>query len=454
MALIIKYNVSCSSRLHFRKDFAAAFILSLFVIHSIRAADTPTKPLAASVTESDASASVGDWPQWRGGDRDGVSKETGLPKQWPKGGPPLAWKANGIGGGMGGVSIAAGRVYVCGDSGDAACLFALNEADGKLLWKAKVGRGGVVGASGQSHPGPRGSPTVDGQRIYVLTQYGELSCISTYGKELWHVDLVQEYGGRMPTWAYSESPLVDGDKVICTPGSSKGTMLALNKQSGKFLWLSKEWTEEPQYSSAIVATIGGVRQYIQQTAPSVAGVAADSGKLLWKASRSEGKIAIATPIEKDGMVYVAAGYGVGCHLFKVTPPAAAGGKFSVQKVYDNRNMKNHHGGVILFGDYVYGSNDPGLLVCMDFKTGKVAWSNRSVGKGSIAIADGMIYLRSETPPGTMALVEATPQAYKQISTFTPPAGSGQPTWPHPVIANGRLYLRDQDVLLTYDIKVK
>jgi outer membrane protein assembly factor BamB len=395
-----------------------------------------------------------DWPQWRGGpQRDAVSADTGLLKQWPQGGPPLAWKANGIGEGMGGVAVAAGHIYTSGDSGDSSWIFALNESDGTLVWKSKVGRGGSYGGAGHSYAGPRGVPTVDGERLYLLSQFGELVCFTTDGKEVWRADLVKDFGGGLPDWAYSESPLVDGEKVLCTPGGGKGTLLALDKNTGKALWQSKEWTEAAGYSSPIVATIGGVRQYIQHNPKTVAGIAADDGRVLWKASPSNPSLAIATPIEKDGLVYVTSGYGTGCHLFKVIPPAA-GGSFSVEKVYSNRNMSNHHGGVILLGDYVYGSHDPGLLTCMDLVTGKVAWKNRSIGKGSIAIADGRLYLRSEKPPGQVALVEVTPDGYKELGSFTPPDGSGKPTWPHPVIANGRLYLRDQDSLLCYDIKAK
>lgn len=442
MTLSVKHSMTLLISLQAHKVLAfAAFLVSILLIPATRGADTLVNSAAT------------DWPQWNGPNRDGVSRDTGLLKQWPKEGPPLAWKAHGIGEGMGGVAVTGGRIYVAGDDADTAWLFALNEADGKPFWKAKVGRGGKVGASGQFHPGPRATANVDGDKLYILSQYGDLACFTTDGKDVWRVNL-KDFGGTMPTWAYSESPLIDGDKVICTPGGPKGTMLALDKNTGKPIWQSKQWTEEAQYSSAIVATIGGVRQYIQQTARTVAGVAAKDGRVLWTASRPEGRIVISSPIEKDGLVYVSAGYGVGCHCFRITPPQSTGGKFSAEKVYSNRDMKNHHGGVILFNGYVYGSNDPGILVCMDFKTGKVAWSNRSIGKGSMVIADGHVYLRGEQPPGVVALIEASPAGYKQISAFSPPDASGKPEWPHPVIANGKLYLRDQDVLLCYDIKAK
>ena len=434
----------------------AGAILSILAPPSSHALDTPANsPAASPAVAQPAAGASADWPQWRGAKRDGISTETGLLERWPEEGPPLAWKATEVGTGHSSVSVAGGRVYTMGDGPDGSYVHALDEQSGKHLWSTKLGKAGGGEDRDPNRTGARCTPTVDGNNLFVLGQYGELACLTTDGKEVWRADLVGDYGGRVNRWAYAESPLVDGEKVIVTPGGAKGTMLALDKSSGKPLWQSKGWTEAAHYSSPIVATIGGVRQYVQQTEKSVAGVAADDGRLLWKADRPEGRVAvIPTPIEKDGLVYVAAGYGVGCHGFKVTPPAAGGGKFSVEQVYASKDMKNHHGGVILFGEHVYGTNDPGILTCMEFKTGKVAWSDRSVGKGAIVIADGRIYLRGEQSPGRVALVEATPEAYKEVSTFTPPDASGRSTWPHPVVANGKLYLRDQDVLLCYDVKAK
>ena len=418
-----------------------------------RSSKVLTLSLALAVTLLVPFARAADWPQWRGPDRDGVSKETGLLQTWPQGGPPLAWKATGLGEGHSSVSVAAGRIYTMGDGRDGSYVHALDEKTGKHLWSTKLGRAGGGEDTTPNRTGARGTPTVDGNKLYVLGQYGEVACFTTDGKEVWRADLVKDYGGRVNRWAYSESPLVDGEKVIVTPGGAKGTVLALDKNTGRPLWQSKEWTDGAHYASATIATIGGVRQYVQQTEKSVAGVAADDGRLLWKASRPEGRTAVVpTPIEKDGMVFVAAGYGVGCHLFKVTP--GAGGKFSVEQVYANKDMKNHHGGVVLLGEHVYGANDPGMLTCMELKTGKVAWSDRAPGKGSLVIADGRIYFRNEQSPGEVTLVEATPEGYREAGSFTPPDASGRNTWPHPVVANGKLYLRDQDVLLCYDVGVK
>ena len=234
------------------------------------------------------------------------------------------------------VSVAKGRIYTMGDGPDGSYVRALDEKTGKVLWSTKLGRAGGGGDRDPNRTGTRCTPTVDGDHLYVLGQYGEVACLTTDGKEVWRADLVATYGGKVQNWAYAESPLVDGDKVICTPGGAKGTILALDKKTGKPVWQSKEWTDEVHYSSPIIATIGGVRQYVQQTQKSVAGVAADDGRLLWKADRPEGRVAvIPTPIEKEGLVYVAAGYGVGYHLLKVTPRSYADDNFSVEQVYAN-----------------------------------------------------------------------------------------------------------------------
>jgi outer membrane protein assembly factor BamB len=293
---------------------------------------------------------------------------------------------------------------------------------------------------------------VDGELLYSLDQWGELVCFATAtGVEKWRKDLVKDLSGSRPGWGFAEAPLVDGDKVIVTPGGSQGAIAALDKKSGVVLWRSKEFTDAPHYSSIIIAEIGGVRQYIQLTAASVAGVAAADGKLLWRAARRGDTAVIPTPLQQDGFVYVTSGYGAGCNLFQVN---ANGGNFAVQQVYANKIMVNHHGGVIKVGDLVYGYSDSKGWTCQDFKTGAAKWQNKErLGKGSISFADGHFYLRAESK-GIVALIEASPAGYKEHGRFTPPDLSGKETWPHPVIANGRLYLRDQDLLLCYNVQAK
>lgn len=406
--------------------------------------------LGALLLASDGRAA--DWPQWLGPNRDGISTETGLLKSWPVGGPPLTWKATGLGVGYSGVSVVGNRIYTMGDLDGASTLLALDVADGKIVWKAKVGKPG--GNSGNGYPGPRCTPTVDGDQVVTLGQFGELVCVeAATGKERWRKNLETDFGGKMMSgWNYSESPLVDGDQVISTPGGAQGTLVALNKKTGAVLWQSKDWTDKAAYSSVIVEEIGGVRQYLQLTDASVAGVAATDGKLLWRAPRPGRTAVIPTPIYADNSVYVTSGYGVGCNLFKIT---AADGKFSAEQVYENKVMVNHHGGVIKLGEDVYGYSDGKGWTCQNFKTGEAVWQEKEkLGKGAIAYADGMFYLRDERGKGTVVLIEATPKGWNEKGRFDQPDRSDKNSWPHPVTANGRLYLRDQDILLTYDVKQK
>jgi outer membrane protein assembly factor BamB len=385
-----------------------------------------------------------DWPQWRGPMRDNHSADTGLLKQWPEGGPPLAWKAKGVGTGYSSVSVAGGRIFTMGDGPDSSYVHALKLDGGGKLWSAKVGR------TGGSYEGTRSTPTVDGDRVYALGQWGDLVCLEAVGgKEIWRKNLEKDFGGHMMSgWGYSESVLVDGEKVVCTPGGDKGTILALNKDTGDVVWRTKEFKDSAAYSSLVPAEIGGVRQYVQLTDASVVGVAADSGKLLWRAPRKGETAVIPTPVVHDNHVFVTSGYGVGCNLFRVTESA---GKFKAEQVYASKNLTNHHGGVVLVGDYLYGTDDR-QLICMEFLTGKVAWKDRGVGKGSVVYADGNLYVRGEGGPGAVALVEATPKGYRERGQFEQPDRSDKNSWAHPVVAGGKLYLRDQDVLLCYDVR--
>jgi outer membrane protein assembly factor BamB len=397
-----------------------------------------------------AGSATGDWPQWRGPNRDGVSTETGLLRQWPLGGPPLVWKATGIGEGYATVSVAGNRLYTMGQDQAASSVHALNRADGKPVWSVKVGKSGAPGWGGFA--GPRSTPTVDGDRLYALGHYGELVCLDTAtGKEVWRRDFVKDFGGTMPEWAFSESPLIDGDRVVVTPGGSRGTLVALNKKTGELIWQTQGFTDNAQYPSVVVEEIAGVRQYIQMTDAHVVGVGTD-GRMLWIADR-EGKTAtIPTPIYYDNHVYVASGYGVGCNLFKLTKRSD---KFTAEQVYAKNLMVNHHGGVVRVGDHLYGHCDNRGWVCQEFKTGESVWQEKGKqGKGSIVYADGHLYLRKEDGPGTMVLIEATPKGFVEKGRFDQPDRSKKNSWPHPVIAGGRLHLRDQDVLLCYDIKAK
>jgi outer membrane protein assembly factor BamB len=271
------------------------------------------------------------------------------------------------------------------------------------------------------------------------------------GQVIWRKNLKQDFGGQCGGWQYSESPLVDGNRVICTPGSSRGTMVALEKTTGALLWQTSEWTDPAEYSSPIEEEIGGVRQYIQFTGQSVAGVEPATGKVLWRAHRPGVTATVPTPVYHDNHVYVSSGYGVGCNLFEITK---TGGAFQARQAYANKNMVNHHGGVVRVGQFLYGYSDGKGWVCQEFITGNLVWNHEGVGKGSLTCADGHLYLRSEAGKGVIALVEATPDGYKENGRFDQPNRSSENSWPHPVVANGELYIRDQDVMLCFDVKAK
>ncbi len=382
-----------------------------------------------------------DWPQWRGPNRDGLSKETGLLKEWPEGGPAMQWKADGLGEGYSSVAVANGYVYTLGDLEDGCYLIALSDDDGQIAWKTKIGeRGGH-----KRYKGPRSTPTVDGDQIFTLNQHGTIACVQREGGDLlWSVELEDDLGGKMMSgWRYSESPLVDGNKVICTPGGNKGTVVALDRKSGETLWRTTEWTDTAAYSSVIVATIHGKRQYVQLTGRSVAGIEPDTGKLIWKADR-EGKTAVvATPVVSGDIVFVTSSYGVGCNGFRI------GSDWSTEEIYASKAIANHHGGVLLLGDHVFGSSG-GTFRCLEIESGELNFNARSIGKGATVYADGHFYLRSESGP--IALIKATTDDMIEVSHFDQPSRTDERAWAHPVIANGKMYLRDQSVLLVYDVK--
>lgn len=387
-----------------------------------------------------------DWPQWRGPDRTDVSKETGLLKSWPEGGPKRLWLYENAGNAYSGPAIVNGKLFTLATRDGNEILLVLDANTGKEIWTAKIGS--IL--KNRWGDGPRGTPTVDGNRVYALSGSGDLVCVNVAdGKVLWQASL-EALGGKVPGWGYTESVLVDGNQVVCTPGGSKGAIAALDKQTGKVLWQSAEFTDGAQYSSVVPAEINGTRQYVQLTMNNFVGISATDGKLLWKADFPLGKTAvIPTPIVKGNNVYVTAGYGAGCKMVSIGPDN------KVTTVYENKVIKNHHGGVILVGDHLYGHADPGW-VCQNFKTGEEVWSHRGFGKGAVGYADGMLYCVEEGS-GTVVLVEASPAGWKEHGRFkldpqSKIRSSSGRIWTHPVISNGKLYLRDQDLIYCYDIK--
>lgn len=404
-----------------------------------------------------APAFADDWPQWQGPDRNAMSKERGLLQEWPQGGPPLAWQIKGLGGGDSAPSIAAGVIYGMGSRKGIETVWALSEKDGKEIWSASLGSA-FPQRMPQSKEGPGCTPTIDGEHLYVVTMAGDIACLTTKdGKVVWQKSFTKEFGGKVPTWSYRESPLVDGDKVICTPGSAKSTLIALDKLTGKVLWQSAvPGSRGAAYSSPIAIDFGGKRQYVQLTAGTLAGVAADTGKSLWTYDHPASKAGIncSTPVYHDGQVFAASAYGTGGGLAKLSKQGTDNVK--AEEVYFTKKMQNHHGGMILLDGALYGANggnEGGYLLCLDFATGKVLWDERDgkkkIKKGSIAFADNRLYYRTED--GTVLLIEPNSKAYTERGRFDQPSRSNSPAWAHPVIANGKLYIRDQDLLFCYDI---
>jgi outer membrane protein assembly factor BamB len=416
--------------------------------------NTRTLPLLfAGLTALALPALAADWPQWRGPDRNDVSKETGLLKAWPKEGPKLLWTYEDTGAGYSGPSIVGDRLFILGASDKADFVCAVDVKNGTKLWASDY----APPFSQDKGNGPRGSPTVDGDMLYAIGGQGDVVCVATAdGKLLWQKNLRKDLGGDMMSgWGYSESPLVDGDKVICTPGGKQGTLAALDKKTGEVVWRSKDVTDKAGYSSIIAVEVGGIRQYVQQTGQGVVGVAARDGKLLWRQAKPEFRTAIIpTPIFHDNLVYVTDGYGIGCDQFKLTPDE--GGGVKAERSYDKsvlKTVENKHGGVVLVGDHIYGWTDAGnRWVCQDFKTGKVVWESKELGRGSITCADGHLYCYSESD-GTAVLIDASPEGWKEHGRFKIPRTKKPGSiWTHPVVANGRLYLRDQNLLYCYDVK--
>jgi len=382
----------------------------------------------------------GEWPQWRGANRDGVSKETGLLKQWPAEGPPLAWKGAGAGMGYSSFAVSKGRLYTMGLRGDKEYVIAFDAATGKEAWATAHG----TAFKNDRGDGPRGTPTVDGDRVYSLGGAGDLSAIDAKtGKLAWQMNVLQKFGGSNITWGISESPLVIGDKLLVNPGGPGASVVALNKKDGTLIWKSQ--SDRAGYSSGIPVQVGGKTQVVFFTHTRGLGLDLETGKLLWDYPKAANNVAnAATPVVRGNRVWISSDYGNGGGLVEIK------GDGTAAEVYFTKEMRNHHSSSVLIGDHLYGFSG-GILTAMKFDTGQVAWRDRSVGKGSLVYADGMLYLFSEN--GVVGLAEAAPAGYTEKGRFRIPQDS-LPTWAHPVVAGGRLYLRDQDTIYAYDVKAK
>jgi outer membrane protein assembly factor BamB len=384
-----------------------------------------------------------DWPQWRGPKRDGISGERGLLKDWPAGGPPILWRTAGAGTGYSSFSTAKGRLYTLGARGSTEYLMAYDAVSGKKLWEIPHGRrfGNDMG------DGPRSTPTFDGDRLYTFGASGDLSVVeAATGKVFWKMNLLDKFGGSNLRWGLSESPLVLGDRILVSPGGRGAAIVALNKTDGSVIW--KSLGDEPGYSSAVVHEANGVREAVYFTGERALGVDIETGKLLWSYNQVANQTAnIATPIVRGNQVFLSSAYGTGAALLDLTP---VGNKVTARQVYFTRDMRNHHATSVLVGDYLYGFSDA-ILTAMKFDSGQVAWRDRSVGKGSVVFADNRLYLYSER--GVVGLAEASPDGYREHGRFQISAGN-EPTWSHPIVANGALFIRDQDHIYAFDVRQK
>lgn len=404
-------------------------------------------------------AAAADWPQWRGPQRTGISTETGLLHEWPAAGPKLLWQVKDVGSGFSTPSVVGERLYLLSNEGlQNELVKALSVADGKQVWSVRIGK---VGNPEQqpAYPGARSTPTVEGEVLYALGSDGDLVSLEIgTGRLRWKKNLRTDFGGVPGTWAYSESPLVDGDALIITPGG-KASLVALNKRTGDVIWRSVVPGGEPAgYASVAVVQAGGVKQYVTFLDKGLVAVDARTGAFLWRDNRAaDGSAAnIPTPVVGENYVYNATAQGGGA-LVRV---AVSQGKVTSQPVYHERRLPGANGGSVLLDGYLYGTNSQSLM-CVEFTTGVVKWQERGIGTASIVYAGGRLYLHGEN--GDVSLVEPTPGAYRERGRFTPPTPPehssirGSPTgpakaWPHPVVANGRLYIRDLGTIWAYDVK--
>lgn len=399
-----------------------------------------------------------DWPTFRGPNRTAVSTDTGLLQEWPKDGPPLVWKSEGAGRGYASLAIAGDHIYTLGDAPSVAddedeYLLCFNRESGSNLWKLKTGPAWTDGQP--NWKSSRSTPTVDGKFVYALTAHGELICAeSATGKEHWRKNLKKDLDGKKGDgWGYSESVLIDGDKLVCTPGGEKATMVALDKRTGEVIWkTSREEDRGAGHASIVIAEIGPTRVYVQTTASGALGVRASDGKLLWSYEIEKTTAVIPTPIVRGDLVFFAAGYKRGGALLKQI--AEPDGEVKVEEIYPiKKELANKHGGIILVGDYLFGdSDDQGIPFCADLMTGEIKWKKRGSGRGSAsyAAADGHLYIHSAD--GVMSLAKALPDDYTEVGSFSTPGSGERPSWSHPVIVGGKLYLREQDEILCYDLR--
>jgi outer membrane protein assembly factor BamB len=403
-------------------------------------------PKVRLVANTTAGVTQANWPQFLGAGRDNRSPDKGLLATWPAEGPKLLNTFHGLGVGFSNMSFADGMLYTMGNQSEREYVIAINLESGETAWKFDSAEAYHNGFG----DGPRGTPTIDGDRLYALGGTGVLTCLERKtGNQIWQKNIVKEFGSGVPGWGICESVLIDGERLICTPGAKNATLVALNKLNGEVVWKAEvPENDHTGYASMIPVEVGGLRQYVQFTAKGTIGIRAADGKFMWRDdSAANGTANCCAPVFADGMVFTASGYGKGGSMVQLaTEGDTTHGTFA----WHSNDMKVHHGGMFVVDGHVYGTNE-GIPTCIELKTGTVKWQTRnSVGKGSVTWADGKLIIRSEGGP--VALVACKPDAYEELGRFSQPDRSNRPAWTYPVITGGKLWLRDQDALLIYDLK--
>ena len=412
--------------------------------------------LLAAFCWAAAQVQAADWPQWRGPHRDGVSQEKGLLKEWPKEGPKLLWKLPDLGSGYSTPSVVGDRLFLLANEGlENEFVAAFDLRDGKKIWSTRLGRVGNPKMQ-PDFPAARSSPTVDGDFLYALSSDGELACLEKdSGKTRWQKSLRADFAGKPGTWAYAESPLIDGETLVCTPGGSQATLVALNKSTGEVLWkCALAEGDEAAYASAQVVEVGGIKQYVQLLQKGLVGVEAKTGKFLWRFAKpvSRFNANIPTPVAAADMVFAgAAGTGAGAVKLK-----SKDGGIEAEPVYFESKLPTAIGGAVKLGDVLYGTTGSAMM-CLQFATGQVKWEERALGAASLCYADDRLYLHGEN--GEVALVEPSAESYREKGRFSPPdqpkhKNAMEKSWAYPVVSHGRLLIRDHGCLWCYDVKDK
>jgi outer membrane protein assembly factor BamB len=403
--------------------------------------------LTALSTDFASGADAPYWPRFHGPNGDNLSSDTSLLKEWPEDGPRLVWTAAGIGEGFSSVVLADGQIYIAGNVDEKTVVTAL-DLEGNIQWQTNCGKAWSGGPEGT-----RGTPTFEGRRLYYENPHGDVFCLDTKtGQEIWSRNILREYGAKNTRWALAESLPIDGDHIICLPGGPNASVVALEKKTGEPVWAADSANGDlAGYATASLIEYEGLRIVLTMSAKALIGVNADNGQLLFRyPHKTSYDVNATTPIFHEGQIFITSGYGTtGSVMLKLKVDGAMA---SVEKLWGSRELDNHHGGVILLDGYIYGAAhnfNNAKWICLDWKTGEMKYAERGVGKGSLTYADGMLYTLSEKRD--VGLVPATPDAHEVVSRFKTPAGPDGPTWAHPVVCGGRLYIRHADNLYAYDV---